>query len=89
MTERTLVCTAIVLVCVGLCAALSAARADNVTRVELSDEQAYPESLTASFDGTLYVGSPAAGGITRIPPAQRKANPGSSPGPLTHGRRSA
>jgi hypothetical protein len=80
MTERTLVCTAIVLVCVGLCAALSAARADNVTRVELSDEQAYPESLTASFDGTLYVGSPAAGGITRIPPSATKGESWIKPG---------
>src|SRR5262245_33288625 len=56
MTERTLVWMAVVLVWVGPCLALSAARADNVTRIELSDERAFPESLIASADGTLYVG---------------------------------
>src|SRR3954468_4845788 len=80
MTERTLVCTVIVLACVGLCPALSTARADNATRVELSDKQAFPESLTASSDGALYVSSPAAGGITRIPPGATRGEPWIKPG---------
>jgi sugar lactone lactonase YvrE len=34
----------------------------------LPNERAYPESITASADGTLYVSSPAVGGVWRIGP---------------------
>jgi streptogramin lyase len=34
----------------------------------LPGERAYPESITAAPDGTLYVSSPAVGGVTRIKP---------------------
>ena len=88
MTERNLGCVVIVLVCVILFNPILVARANDTNRIALSDNQAYPESITASSDGTLYVSSLAAGGIKRIPHGARKTNPGSSPAPLTHGQRS-
>ena len=35
--------------------------------ISLPDQQAYPENISAASDGTLYVGSFASGGITRMP----------------------
>ncbi len=34
--------------------------------IALPGERAYPESITAASDGTLYVSSPAIGGVWRI-----------------------
>ena len=34
--------------------------------IALPDDRAYPESITSTADGTLYVGSIAAGGVVRI-----------------------
>ena len=36
--------------------------------IALPGERAYPESISAAPDGTLYVSSPAVGGIWRIKP---------------------
>ena len=36
--------------------------------IALPGERAYPESITAAPDGTLYVSSPAVGGVWRIKP---------------------
>jgi hypothetical protein len=80
MTENNRVRTAIVLVLVGLFNAPSVARADDATRVALSDDRAFLESITASSDGTLYVGNPAAGGVTRIPRGAMKDEPWIKPG---------
>jgi sugar lactone lactonase YvrE len=80
MTENNRVRTAIVLVVVGLFNPQSAAQANDMTRVELADNQAYPESLTASADGVLYVSSLAAGGITRIPRGATRDEPWIKPG---------
>src|SRR5262245_42659133 len=80
MTERNLVCVVIVLVCVILSNTISVARANDAARVVLADNQAYPESITASSDGTLYVSSLAAGGITRIPRGATKDEPWIKPG---------
>ena len=38
------------------------------TEIALPGEGAYPESITAAPDGTLYVSSPAVGGVWRIKP---------------------
>ena len=78
--ENNRVRAAVVLVVIGLFYALSVARADDANRIELSDKQAYPESITASSDGTLYISSLAAGGITRIPRGATKDEPWVKPG---------
>src|SRR5258708_10887311 len=62
MPESNRIRTMIVLIFTSLFHVISAARADNATRVELSDKRAFPESITASSDGALYVSSPATGG---------------------------
>jgi sugar lactone lactonase YvrE len=81
MTGSKRVRTAIVLVIVGLFNdALAAAGADNAIRIELSNDRAFPESLTASSDGALYVSSPATGGITRIPHGATRDEPWIKPG---------
>ena len=38
------------------------------SEIALPSDRAYPESITAAPDGTLYVGSPAVGGVWRIKP---------------------
>ncbi|MGH7261369.1 MAG: SMP-30/gluconolactonase/LRE family protein, partial [Nitrospiraceae bacterium] len=40
--------------------------AANLKQVALPGEHAYPESIAAAADGTLYVSSLASGGIVRI-----------------------
>src|SRR5262245_13170961 len=80
MTESNRVRTTVVLVVLGLFYALPVARADDATRIALSDNQAYPESITASSDGTLYISSLAAGGITRIPRGATRDEPWIKPG---------
>src|ERR1041385_8824347 len=80
MPESNRIRIAIVLVFVGLFNVIAVARADNVTRVDLSSDRAFPESITASADGALYVGSPAVGGITRIPRGATRDEPWLKPG---------
>ncbi len=41
--------------------------------IELPGDQAYPESVAAAADGTLYVSSLASGGVWRIKPGSDKA----------------
>ena len=43
--------------------------------VTLPGQQAYPESVTSTSDGTLYVGSFASGGVARVQPGQSQAEP--------------
>ena len=38
------------------------------TEIDLPGDNAYPESVSAGSDGTLYVGSPSVGGVWRIDP---------------------
>ena len=40
----------------------------DLNEVKLPGDHAYPESITAAPDGTLYVSSPAVGGVWRIKP---------------------
>ena len=40
----------------------------------------YPESVTATADGTLYVSSFASGGVMRVPPGASEAKPWIAPG---------
>jgi streptogramin lyase len=46
----------------------SASFAEDWSEVKLPGDHAYPESITAAPDGTLYVSSPAVGGVWRIKP---------------------
>jgi sugar lactone lactonase YvrE len=56
------------------------------TAVTLPGERAFPESLTSTRDGTLFVGSMAEGGIMRAAPGAPSAEPWLAPG--AHGTRS-
>lgn len=49
------------------------------TVVTLPGERAFPESLTSTRDGTLYVGSMAEGGIMRVAPGAASAEPWIAP----------
>ncbi len=80
MPESSRIRTVIVLIVVGLFNVISAAQADNTTHIDLSSDRAFPESITASTDGALYIGSPAVGGITRIPPGATRDEPWLKPG---------
>ena len=42
--------------------------ADDASEIKLPGDRAYPESIAAAPDGTLYVSSPAVGGVWRIKP---------------------
>jgi hypothetical protein len=48
--------------------------------IELPGERAFPESISAASDGTLYVSSLVSGGIVRIKPGASKAEPWIKPG---------
>ncbi len=48
--------------------------------IDLESDRAYPESITSTSDGTLYVSSFADGGIVRVRPGQPRAETWISPG---------
>jgi len=54
--------------------------AGELKTIELPGEQAYPESVAATADGTLYVSSLASGGIWRVSPGASKAEEWIKPG---------
>lgn len=56
------------------------AHAGDLTRIEVPGATAFPESIAAAADGTLYVGSLASGGIVAIKPGTTKAEPFIAPG---------
>ena len=53
---------------VGALALSWTAFAGDLNEVKLPGDHAYPESITAAPDGTLYVSSPAVGGVWRVKP---------------------
>ncbi len=64
-----------------LAAALAAGGAAAApTEVALPGDHAFPESLSSTKDGTLFVGSIAEGGISRVKPGADKAEPWIKPG---------
>jgi hypothetical protein len=63
-----------------LTVALPAYSADTLNSIEVPGDRAYPESISAAPDGTLYVSSLASGGIARIKPGASKAEPWIKPG---------
>jgi sugar lactone lactonase YvrE len=52
----------------GAFALLSPSFADDSREIKLPGDRAYPECIAAAPDGTLYVSSPAVGGVWRIKP---------------------
>ena len=52
----------------GAFALSSPSFADYLNGIKLPGDRAYPESIAAAPDGTLYVSSPAVGGVWRIKP---------------------
>jgi len=54
--------------------------AQSLSDIALPGDQAFPESLSAGPDGTLYVSSPAAGGILRVVPAATEGEAWIMPG---------
>lgn len=67
--------------CAVLVAALSVgAAAAAPTEVAVPGDHAYPESLSATKDGTLFVGSIAEGGIFKVKPGADQAEPWIKPG---------
>jgi sugar lactone lactonase YvrE len=61
-------------------AAPSADAEEPAKRIALSGDRAYPESIAAATDGTLYVSSLASGGIWRIKPGAAMAEAWIAPG---------
>lgn len=54
--------------------------AEELKAIEVPGDRAFPESITAGPDGTLYLSSPASGGIARIKPGASKAEEWIAPG---------
>ena len=61
-------------------AAPSANAEEPAKRIALSGDRAYPESIAAAADGTIYVSSLASGGISRIKPGSATAEVWIAPG---------
>ncbi len=69
----------------GACAVLAAAltvggASPAPTEVALPGDHVFPESLSSTKDGTLFVGSFAEGGIVKVKPGTDKAEPWIKPG---------
>src|SRR5262245_56454852 len=75
---RTLTCGLFALT--GTALLSSAVLADDLKSVALSGDRAYPESIAAASDGTLYVSSLASGGISRIKSGSATAEEWIKPG---------
>src|SRR6202158_3930756 len=58
----------VTLILAGVFTLASPSFADDTNEIKLPGDRAYPESITAAPDGTLYVSSPAVGGVWRIKP---------------------
>lgn len=71
------------LLAVILTATAAGAASGNIT---IPGERVFPESITSTRDGTLYVGSIVEGGIRRVAPGAREAEPWLAP--AAHGTRS-
>ncbi len=54
--------------------------ADDLKPIEIPGEQAYPESMSAASDGTIYISSIASGGVARVKPGEAKAEMWIKPG---------
>src|ERR1700756_5988660 len=68
---------------------LNPARSADRMEITFPGDHAYPESLTATADGTIYAGSLYEGGIFRVPPgattAEQWIRPGANDSMITLG----
>lgn len=64
----------------GVVAFATEAPAEDLKPIEIPGDQAYPESMSAASDGTIYISSLASGGIARVKPGSAKAEPWIKPG---------
>jgi streptogramin lyase len=69
-------------ICLAAFIAIGATVAANAapTVIELPGDRAFPESITSTSDGTLYVSSLASGGVLRVRPGESQAESWIKPG---------
>jgi streptogramin lyase len=79
-------CHRVFLAGVATLMAIGASLATAASAIKLPGELAYPESLAASSDGTLFIGSAKTGGVLRVTPGS--ATPTQWIAPTTFGTRS-
>jgi sugar lactone lactonase YvrE len=79
---RFLVHTALLLATTAMSSVSSAAPP---AAIELPGDRVFPENITASRNGTLYVGSLGAGGVVRVNPTSRRARVWIKPGAFGSG----
>jgi streptogramin lyase len=63
-----------------VCALAASGAALAQATIALPDDRAFPENITATKDGTLYVGSLGTGGVYRVLPHTTEAKPWIKPG---------
>lgn len=63
----------------GFLAAIAGGAPALAGSIELPGKQAYPESIAAAADGTLYIGSAGAGGVLKVAPGATKPEPWIAP----------
>lgn len=68
------------MVFLGAFAFATHAAAEDLKPIEVPGDRAYPESMSASSDGTIYISSLASGGIARVTPGSSKAETWIKPG---------
>mgnify|MGYP000751791768 CR=1 FL=1 len=66
--------------CIGALVFAAQAIADDVKPIEIPGDRAYPESMSAASDGTIYISSLASGGVARVKPGSLKAETWIKPG---------
>jgi sugar lactone lactonase YvrE len=66
--HKSYLTTTVAVVLASAFALSSPSIADDASEIKLPGDHAYPESIAAAPDGTLYVSSPAVGGVWRINP---------------------
>ncbi|CAA2141728.1 hypothetical protein [Hyphomicrobium sp. ghe19] len=69
-----------VFACIGALVVATHATAGDLKPIEIPGDQAYPESMSAGSDGTIYLSSLASGGVARVKPGASKAEMWIKPG---------
>ncbi|MBY0561366.1 hypothetical protein [Hyphomicrobium sp.] len=67
-------------VSIGALIVATQAIAGDLKPIEIPGDQAYPESMSAASDGTIYISSLASGGVARVKPGASKAEMWIKPG---------